>query len=506
VKRTSGNIKGAVLSHTLVNATGTLLVLLAHAVLLTWLIRDLGLAAYGIYALLGAMTLQFNLFDDSLGSWVTREVVTRHPADPGLLRRRLGCALTLNILVGLPVLLLVGGLTVVGLRQQPPAILGLVLVFGGLGFAFELVHALGRKILEGQECFARVKTIHVGGLLVRLAGIAAVRWGWPESDRLVAYAAVFLASVAMQAGGTLIAVRSALGFVPRPAVRGFRSVFLEIVSFGVPIFGVKCTSILAGRLDLWMVAAFLTPAEVGLYGIAVRFFNLVIQAVEVSRSFILPLAVRVRRELDPVRFREFFLRATSLSVLLTTGAATVVTLNLYPVLEAWFGTRSLAAAPPLLWLLVFGVTVSFRSVGQTVLLAEGRFAALFAPFLIASLINFVVSVCATLAWGVCGPALGTFVGGVVLVVWNVNIILRELDVARTEFLVRMARNMAVWGIASVAGYVVTGATGGTLGLVAGTGLYVLTHVLLFYAFILGKADRAFLLGWVLRNRERSLAT
>ncbi|MBN2489711.1 MAG: oligosaccharide flippase family protein [Planctomycetes bacterium] len=495
-------LKATILSHVVVNSTGTVLSLAAHAVLLTWLIRDLGLAAYGVYALATAMALQFHLFEDSLGSWITREVARER--DPAALSPRLGGALALHALLGLPVLSLVAVLTVFGLRGQGPAVVGLALAVGGAGFGFELLGTFARKMLEGRERFGLIKSIQVTSLLLRLAGIAAVRFLAPGADRLTAYALVFLASVACQTAVSVLVVRAVFGPLPRPVLRGALPVWRAAARFGAPIFGVKCTTLLSGRLDLWIVASLLTPADVGVYGIATRLYGLVLQAIEVSRSFILPLAVRLRHELSPARFHDFFLRATSLSTLLTFGAATVVALNAAPVIRLWLGPAALAAVTPLLLLLAFAMTAAFRSVGQTVLLAEGRFGVLLAPFVTAGVINFGVSVAASLAWGVAGPALGTLVGGAVLLGWNVPRILRVLGVAPAAYVRTTGPDVLVWLAAAAAGYAIGLVVAGVPGLIAATTAYLGAHALLFFTCLLNRADRAFLLG-MLRSRERSLA-
>ena len=505
MKKKTGTVKGAIFSHILVGTTGTVLSLVTHAVLLTWLLRDLGLAWFGVYSLMTAMALQFNLFDDSLGSWLTREVSSRGEEDSGSLRCRIGCAATLNLLVALPVLLLVSLLTVVGLRNQDPEILAMVLLIGATGFWLEMAMNLGRKMLEGRERFAVIRAIQVGGLLLRLAGFAVVRYCFPDSNLLAAYSVCFLISLAMQAGLLALVLKVEFGFLPVPSLMGFRKVKTEVVRFGLPIFGVKCTSILSSRLDLWLVATFLPAPEVGLYGIATRFYSLVIQAVEVSRSFILPVSIRLKQKFTPSQFRDFFLRATSLSVLLTFAAATVVALNLKPILLAWFGADSLGAIPPLILLLVFAVTVSFRTVGQTVVLAEGRFSLFLKPFVAAGLVNFALSIWCTAFWGVVGPAVGTCVSGFLLLFWNTSRILEILDTKPAAFLHTVASGVIVWSIAAGAGLVVGEMADGVTGITTRSLVYVSVHVLLYFTFLLRRADRTFLFG-LFRGGERILAT
>jgi O-antigen/teichoic acid export membrane protein len=171
------------------------------------------------------------------------------------------------------------------------------------------------------------------------------------------------------------------------------------------LFLAGITDIVIYSLDRVILAAYRSPAAVGLYEGAVRPHNVIRQLHGSLVLTVVPVASGYLAENDEYRVRELLLRGTRYVLAIVAPVTVTLMVVSAPLLEVWLGDRFREAAPALAILASYWLIGANTGVASAMLLAVGRVRQLaWYAWLVAG-VNFVLALVLTPLFGLEGVAL-----------------------------------------------------------------------------------------------------
>jgi O-antigen/teichoic acid export membrane protein len=160
-------------------------------------------------------------------------------------------------------------------------------------------------------------------------------------------------------------------------------------------------------MDRAILAAFRSPAIVGLYEGPVRGHNLVQQVHGTLTIPVLPAATRYLAENDTTRTRELLLRGTRYILAAVVPVALVFMILAQPILRVWLGPTFATGATAMTLLVAYWLINANTGVAASMLLAAGRVRRLAAYAAGVAVANLFFSLALTPSLGLNGVVLGT---------------------------------------------------------------------------------------------------
>jgi O-antigen/teichoic acid export membrane protein len=233
--------------------------------------------------------------------------------------------------------------------------------------------------------------------------------------------------------------------VTRTDVRG-----LAGVSAGM--LGVGAADVVITALDRVVLAAFRSPATLGLYEGAIRPNNVLRSVAGAFSVTLLPVLSRLKTTKDPVLERDLVLRGTRYMLAgLVPPTAGLMALS-EPLLETWLGVRYGEAWVACVIFLAWWALASNAAIAQTTMFVDGHVRRLAKLSWTIAAVNLTLSLALTPWLGLEGVALGTTLAYVALlpawvryVIERFGLSLREL--ARTAWVPAYGTGLLVAGLA-----------------------------------------------------------
>ena len=302
------------------------------------------------------------------------------------------------------------GLAVVPILNVPAGLEGSARI-GVIGLA--AVTAIGWPVqifddlLRGQQRFAAVSILEIGGMLAYVAGaialilVKAPVWAlvtWSASIPLITGVACMLALGPL--GAHVIFSRH---LVDRAEARRFGSVTATLVVGGIADLAIY-------SFDRVILSAIRSPALVGRYEGPLQMQNSVRYLHGVLSAPVVPAAARYLAEGDAPRLRELFLRGLRYTLAITCPFVVVLGIQTGPILTAWlgskFGPTAHAASLFVSWWLIGANT----GVVGTFLYAARRFGFSARMSWLVAAINLAITLSLTASIGIYGPIIGVMTG------------------------------------------------------------------------------------------------
>ncbi len=171
------------------------------------------------------------------------------------------------------------------------------------------------------------------------------------------------------------------------------------------LFLAGITDIVIYSLDRVILAAYRSPAAVGLYEGAVRPHNVIRQLHGSLVLTVVPVASGYLADEDQFRVRELLLRGTRYVLAIVAPVTVALMVVSAPLLEVWLGERFRVAAPALAILASYWLVGGNTGVSGAMLVAAGRVRQLaWYAWLVAG-VNFVLALVLTPLFGLEGVAL-----------------------------------------------------------------------------------------------------
>jgi O-antigen/teichoic acid export membrane protein len=497
----SGTSAARVVRNTLANGAGGFAGIAIGILVTPFIIRQLGLTAYGVWTL--ALTLTFaggyaGLADLGLEAATARYVAeARGDDDEEAISRTVATTLLFFGLLGPAIAAIAIGLSgplthlfSVPDKLHDAAVLCFAIVGGQL--IFEFPSRAFAAVLEGTQSFVAMQGIELtrallqailwAGALIAGLGIEALAAGLALSTFV---ALVLYGYMAHRVVPTLRAG-------PRHATR---TEFRRLMTFGGGVFVLRFTGTLYRQMDKVILGVALTPAAVGIYEIANKIHLAAATVQSMSVSALLPAAATSRR--DPSLLRDLFLRGTCY----TTAVSLPVLIGIFafaePLIRDWIGAEAADAATPARLLLAYLLINVIWNVGSVMVVALGHLRVLLITTVVNVLINLIVSIALVRPLGVEGVILGTLAGNAA--VWPVymRLYMRTFEVDLGQLTRRvLLPNLpgTVVQIALLAGLATLIGTSGNLLVVAvSLVVSVCVSLLVFMRLGLGGSERALLL-------------
>lgn len=426
-----------VVRNTLANGLGAASGVVIALVLTPFMIHQLGLQAYGVWAL--ALSLTYfggyaALTDLGVEGAAVRYIAEARAAKDteavsGIVSSAFAFFSCAALVLTPPLVLLAPVfVNLFSVDSQYERAATYAFAFVAAQLVFDLPARAFFAALEGSQQSAMYQAVLLVRSLVQAALFVAVL----VTDRGIGSlgAASFFSSGAMFVAAWFLARRQLPGLqLSRRHVS--RAVMRSLFVFGGGLFLLRIVGTLYQNMDKVIIGIALGPTSVAIYQIANQLHLAVSLVQSVSASALMPATayLRERREI----LRDMFLRGTSYTVALSMPVLVAAFVLAGPLIRTWLGDSVASAiGPSRLFLVYLGFAV-FTIVGSTMVVALGqlRFLGIIAAANLA--LNFALSVALVHPLGVNGVILGTLIAQVLAWPPVVGFLLHRFGVRLAEW-------------------------------------------------------------------------
>jgi O-antigen/teichoic acid export membrane protein len=405
-------LRWQVLRNTISNYFGKIVTLGVWFFLTPFLLRQLGVDAYGLWILITSVVAYGSLLDFGVANAVTKYVAQYH-AEGRIEQARSLVATALWLYLGLGLLAIVLGALLapvlpklLGLPPDQHATASWLTLLSALGLSVSLPSATTIAVLRGLHRFDLANVVGIIGMtLFTGATIAALLLGGG-----------LLGMVAVNVPVTLITQLPAIWLVNHAApelhfgLRGAsRSLLKTVTSFSSTLFVINAASQLQTKTDEIVIGISLPIADVTPYSIARRLSELPQLLTEQFMKVLMPLASQLQAEHDDRRLRALYLTSTRLTLAVFLPLALGVVILAQPFIAVWVG----APYGQYAYLVLILTAASFMMTSQwpagAILLGMGRHRILAVITLGSALVNLGLSLTLVHPFGLAGVALGTLI-------------------------------------------------------------------------------------------------
>lgn len=435
----------------------TLLGLAATFVLTPFVIHSLGAEGYGTWTLIVALTGYMNLL--ALGipmacvRYLAGPVAKRDTAE---MTKVIGSCAGLYLMIGAIALIIGVALTAAfhfyeiprGLQGQAGVAYGLMVVYVSAGF----IGLLPEGILFAHLDFVRRNAVRIAGVLVRLGLTVGLLKLHPS---LVVLASVQIACLAFDFGVSWLVIRRRY-----PAARinlaGFdRQTVRRIFSFSVYVLLLQAGARLTFDTDALVIGAFLGVAAVPFYVVANSLIVYLMEFVIAIAAVVSPMATKLKAEGRLDELREIFLKWSKVAFSLAILAGLFLIVLGPAFLGRWIDPSFEEPGGRVLQILMLSsfFFLPARGVALPILMGLGKPKAPTIAFLIAGILNLLISVTLARPLGLTGVALGTAIPNVLFAIVVLVLACRELGITVAVY-TRYVIPRAVIGAVPVLGLLV----------------------------------------------------
>jgi O-antigen/teichoic acid export membrane protein len=484
-------------------------------VMLPFNLAHLGKAEYGLWVLLGSLTVHFSTLDLGYGSGLVKFVAQyRARGDARALNEIASTLFTIFAALALVAYLIIAGLafnlaSLFNITPEQAAVGKWVLLIIGVHIALNFPFSIYGGIISGFQRYDvnNRLAIAVSGV-VALVNVVILSMGYGLITLVAATTGVrVLAYFAYR--------RNAFKVFPalrlRPSwFRGHR--LREVTGFSVYASIIDWAHKLNYQIDQVIIGIFLGSAAVAVWAPAERIISGVQRLTNQLNGVLFPTIVDSDASQKQHRLHQILLQGTQLSLAMVVPIAAALIMLADPLVRAWLGRQaeSVAGCIPLLQILAVGVAIRVgAATGNTVLKGAGEHRFLAWVNLATGVVNALLSVVLIRRFGLIGVAWGTLVP----IVFSSFFILFPAACRRVGVPVRRALREsvvpAVWPAFLVGGVLalIREISSGTLLAVAfQAAIGGVLYLALFFAVAIGKHDRAYYIAKAVQlTRKRRLA-
>src|SRR5712691_2966033 len=430
--------RSSVLKNVGSNWIVTVVTVVAVYLLTPYTIHKLGDDGYGTWNLINSITGYLGLLVLGVPMASVR-YFAQHVArgDVTKLNQAIGSCTALYMVLGLVALLLgVGMYAFFTLTYHiPPALhvdargaFGLMVLFVSVGF----IALLPNGILAAHDDFVPRNIVRLWGVLLRLGltiGLLALR------ASLTVLAVVQLACMAFDFGLCWLLVRRRY-----PATR-FRLADFDwaatrgIFAFSVYVLILNAGARLSFETDSMVIGGFMDVGSIPFFTVANSFIIYLMEFLIAIAAVVMPTATRLQTQGKHAELKEIFLRWSKIALSLTLAAGMFLIVMGPRFIAWWVDPTFEQPAGQVLQILMLSylVFLPVRGVALPILMGLGKAGLPTIGFLVAGVLNLVLSIVLVRPMGLAGVALGTAIPNVLFagaVLWQAC---RELDVSILQF-------------------------------------------------------------------------
>ena len=432
-----------VLRNTASNYGSKLIALLTGFLLTPFILHQLGVAAYGLWVLVGSVMAYGSLINFNIGSAVIKFLAEqRARGESEGANNLLATALCLYCFLGVVAVGLTAAIAplfpyifnIPPIEHTPAIWLALLM---GLGIGLSIPCSMPNVILWSLQRFDITNILSIiGTTLSTLATVAILLLGGGVLGMVVVNIVIML----VMSGAAIWCIRGIapdlhLGWrsAKRPLVR-------KIMSFSSWVFIMDVAYRVQTKTAEILIAAFLPVSAVTPYAIVRRLSEMAQILTDQFMKVLFPLASELDAESDRRRLRSLYITGTRLTLAIFLPLGGVLIIFARPILTMWVGV-DYADYSYLVLILTFSSLIDTSQwPAGAVLQGIARHRPLALIMVGMALANLALSIALVQRFGLTGVALGTLI---ITVAGNLGFVMpytmRVLDVSATEVLVDIIR-------------------------------------------------------------------
>lgn len=374
--------------------------------------RILGSETFGLWQLLWAFISFFVLMDMGLGVSVVK-YISDAKGKGDMDRQRRIISTLFWIYVGMAVLL-VAGVTasvlffndVFDIPDHQQEVARAVLIILGMRLAFNMPFGMFRGVLIGYQKLA------VANYYKILASICYLALVWTilnvvKDLRTLAVLNMLTGIAPMIA--MMIHAKSTLPAISINPKLFDRSLVRQVTSFSIFIMIGQISTLIATRVDVIIIKAFMSLEMVAIYAIAMRLSEKAQQFCFQLIRALTPVFAEMHGSGEESNVRAAWFMGSKLSVAFAMPLLVGLILLAEPLVLAWMGPEFAGSAPALQWLASATLIAVIHGNSSNILSMEGHHKYLAFSMLSGQLLNIVLSVILIQRYGIVGVAVSTFV-------------------------------------------------------------------------------------------------
>lgn len=419
----------------------TLLQLAASFVFMPLLIRDFGLANYGVFLLASSVSVYLSLFDFGVSPTVTKyaaEYKARDESDE--LARLVSNAVAYYAAIGIVVAVLLllfsqYGIWVFKLGPVDVALARLLFVISAAIALLAWPLSVGMSLLAGLERYDL--SARVGGWIVLGNMVVTAAVVYAGEGPAVLLAALGAVGIAGAAAACALAYRE-LGAVRLSVKLVNRKTLAVIFGFSWILFVIQIAT-LAGdqQTDRLVLAVFSGAAAVGIYEAVAKLNGLVSLLAGLPTAALMPAASHLDAQSRLPQLRELYLRGTKYTAAFVLPITVGLIVLAQPLLLTWLGPQFAANSVSaqvflLVWLVFPNLAVAFA-----IFVGTGRLHFLLAFTSVHAVLNLALTLLLVRPLGVLGVVLGTVITEFVMFPVGMWYTLKILEVGPAEYVRRV---------------------------------------------------------------------
>jgi O-antigen/teichoic acid export membrane protein len=429
----------------------TVATIAATYVLTPFVIHTLGQEGYGTWTLITAITGYMSLL--ALGvpmasvRYLAQDVAE---GDTQKMNRTIGTCVGLYLMIGGAALLVGGTLTVVFGRFfevpasfQAQAVVAFALMVINVSAGF--IGLLPEGIMFANHDFVVRNLVRIGGVLLRLClTIAALTL----QASLIALAIVQVACLAFDFGVSWLLIRRRYPDV-RFSLSDFDwTIMRRIFSFSMYVLLLAAGARLTFETDALVIGAFMDVASIPYYVVANSLIVYVMDFVIAIAAVVSPMATKLHISGGMDQLREMFLKWSKVALSLTLMAGLFLIVLGPSFIGVWIDPSYEGPSGQILQILMISslVFLPVRGVAIPILLGIANPRIPTIAFLIAGLLNLLLSVLLIEPLGLMGVALGTAIPNVLFGVAMLIVTCRHLGIATAGYVKYVVPRAALGGL------------------------------------------------------------
>lgn len=198
-----------------------------------------------------------------------------------------------------------------------------------------------------------------------------------------------------------------------PRLRGPGTISMgELLAISAPVFVINVGNIAINSGSLWIGGVFLAPADIALYGVAMKLVLLVSVPMTLVVAVVQPVIAQLNTEGDKPRLQHALRATATLSALPALGVLGVYLFFGQPFLGTVFGEEYRAAYPILLVLVLAQVLFMWAGPCNNVLTMTGHQRQAMVLVLASGVLTAVLCVISVQVWGAMGLAIAVAAGDI----------------------------------------------------------------------------------------------
>jgi len=411
------SVRKAILRNSAINAVGKAFNYAVQLLLISYLVRNIGGTAYGVFVIALALIGNSNLLEAGFGLSVTKytaEYKAKGDAEG------LACMVNTGFLVNTCLAVVFSGLILavafffVGFffkvpADQLPQVRTLLLMLLALSF-FEFWTVGFIRVAEGLQNYKLARNLENLKWAMRLV-FAAVIFRF-RCDLLAAGAAYLLSGV-VSFFVLLYYTYGARTGIPFDLSRCSRSAFGKMLRFSVWILISKLSSLFFYRINSILIGVFLEPVYATYYTIGSKLYELLKYGFGILSSTLVPVSAELAAKADIARLSKLFEKSAYYTVLLMAPFVAFTALRADVLIRLWMGP-GFGPAVPLARLLVLSlVPTLFVASGTEMLVGLNRMRYLVIYSVLGAAVSFTISLLLIRHIGIDAVAFGAIAGALV---------------------------------------------------------------------------------------------